>query len=96
MSPFTTPCPEDNRPVMVLLVLRSGTKAPSGPNVASQGSTTSKHATALLPYHPLPRDGLVRLLPRTGRHKWWVATTVTLSAFLVVMNNARLTWRYRR
>jgi hypothetical protein len=28
------------------------------------------------------------IAPDRASYKWWVATTVTLSAFLVVMNNA--------
>jgi MFS transporter, DHA2 family, multidrug resistance protein len=57
--------------------------------VASQGFTTSKHATALLPVPPLTtrRAGPI-IAPDRASYKWWVAATVTLSAFLVVMNNA--------
>ena len=57
--------------------------------MASQGSTTSKHATALLPVLPLttrragsiigPDRGVIQVVGRSY---------VTLSAFLVVMNNA--------
>src|SRR5262249_61392524 len=59
------------------------------PSVASQGSTTPKHAPAILPVPPLTtrRAGLF-IAPDRASYKWWVAATVTLSAFLVVMNNA--------
>ena len=57
--------------------------------MASQGSTTSKQATALLPGSPLTtRRAELIIAPDRASYKWWVAATVTLSAFLVVMNNA--------
>src|SRR5262249_16494961 len=60
-----------------------------GSNMASQGSTTSKHATALLSVPPLTTRWAGPIIaPDQASYKWWVAATVTLSAFLVVMNNA--------
>jgi len=57
--------------------------------VASQHSTTPRPATALLtvPSVATRRAGL-GIAPDQASYKWWVAVTVTLSAFLVVMNNA--------
>src|SRR6185369_12133983 len=60
-----------------------------GFNVASQGSTTSQHATALLTVPPITRRRVGPIIaPDRASYKWWVAVTITLSAFLVVMNNA--------
>lgn len=57
--------------------------------MASQGSTTFKTATALLSVPPITtRRAGPRIAPDRASYKWWVAATVTLSAFLVVMNNA--------
>ena len=57
--------------------------------MASQDSAISAHATALrtAPAATTRRAGL-GIAPDRTSYKWWVAVTVTLSAFLVVMNNA--------
>ena len=57
--------------------------------MTSQGSTTSQHATAVPPVPPVTtRRARPVIAPDRASYKWWVAATVTLSAFLVVMNNA--------
>ena len=57
--------------------------------MTSQGSTTSQHATALLPVPSIiARRVRPIIAPDRASYKWWIAATVTLSAFLVVMNNA--------
>ena len=57
--------------------------------MASQDPTTSDHPTALLTAPPTTtRWARLVIAPNQTAYKWWVAITVTLSAFLVVMNNA--------
>src|SRR5262249_61387945 len=57
--------------------------------MASQDSTTSEHPTALLTAPPTTaRWARLVIAPNRASYKWWVAIRVTLSAFLVVMNNA--------
>jgi DHA2 family multidrug resistance protein len=64
------------------LLSRRPSDNPTNPAHAAGAGDTAAAAA------PTVRSGLSFIAPETAAYKWWVAATVMLSAFLVVMNNA--------